>query len=108
MAVFPGPLGSDPQRTAAPFMPREIFDPVLVWAVLDCPGGWTLNLPFRPTVLGRMTAQILDVPAIGEQCVVVGMLDHREGRKAYTRTTAYGADGRTLGQAAATWIEIAR
>ena len=77
-----------------------------MWAVLDCPGGWAIGLPQRPAVLGRMAARVVDVPAIGERCVVVGKLDRWDGRKAYTRTTAYGADGRELGRAAAVWIEI--
>ena len=48
------------------------------------------------------------MPAIGERCVVVGQLDGRDGRKGFTRTTAYGADGRELGRAAAVWIETTR
>jgi hypothetical protein len=120
LEVFAGPVGEDHHRTAAPFVPRpehtadahhaEIgthIGPDLVWAALDCPGGWTIGLPERPAVLGRMTAQVFDVPAVGEHCVVVGVLDDWQGRKAFTRTTAYGADGRELGRAAAIWIEIA-
>jgi hypothetical protein len=57
-------------------------------------------------VLGRMTARIAELPAIGERCVVLGVLDGRDGRKAFSRTTAYGQDGRVLGRAAATWIEV--
>jgi hypothetical protein len=119
LEVFAGPVG--PGRTAAPFVPRpEHTADVhhsgigthigldLVWAALDCPGGWATELPARPAVLGRMTAMVFDVPAVGEHCVVVGQLDGREGRKAFTRTTAYGADGRELGRAASVWIEIAR
>ena len=46
-----------------------------------------------------MAAVVRDVPAVGEHCVVVGVLDGWDGRKAFTRTTAYGADGRELGRA---------
>ena len=119
LEVFAGPLDGDPFRTAAPFVPRpehtadahhteagSHIGADLVWAALDCPGGWAIDLPQRPAVLGRMTALVIDVPAVGEHCVVVGVLDSREGRKAFTRTTAYGADGRELGRAAANWIEI--
>jgi hypothetical protein len=121
LEVFAGSIDNDPYRTAAPFVPRpehtadahhsemgQHIGADLVWAALDCPGGWAINLPERPAVLGRMTAQVLDVPAVGEHCVIVGVMDGRDGRKAFTRTTAYGADGRELGRAAATWIEIAR
>lgn len=124
LQVFAGPVDADPHRTAAPFVVRAdhlLDDPraartaghpvdgalrALVWAVLDCPGGWAIGLPQRPAVLGRMAARVVDVPATGERCVVVGKLDRWDGRKAYTRTTAYGADGRELGRAAAVWIEI--
>jgi hypothetical protein len=34
-------------------------------------------------------------------------MDGRDGRKGYSRTTAYGSDGRELGRASQTWIEIA-
>lgn len=109
----------EPSRTATVFRPRtdhtqrvvgtgpgEIVGPEIVWAALDCPGGWTLGLPGRPAVLGRMTAQVRAMPGVGERCIVVGQLDGRDGRKGRTRTTAYGADGRELGRATAVWIEI--
>jgi hypothetical protein len=112
---------TDPTRTATLFRPRtehtqrvigtgpgDIVGPEIVWAALDCPGGWTLGLPGRPAVLGRMTAEVRAMPGVGERCVVVGKLDGRDGRKGFTRTTAYGADGRELGRAAAVWIEIQR
>ena len=108
----------EPSRTATLFRPRtdltqrvvgtgpaDIIGPEIVWAALDCPGGWTLGLPGRPAVLGRMTAEVRAMPGVGERCVVVGQLDGRDGRKGFTRTTAYGADGRELGRSAAVWIE---
>ncbi len=114
-------VAGEPARTATVFRPRtdltqrvvgtgpaEIIGPEIVWAALDCPGGWTLGLPGRPAVLGRMAAQVRAMPGVGERCVVVGQLDGRDGRKSFTRTTAYGADGRELGRAAAVWIEIPR
>ena len=110
---------ADLSRTATAFTPRTdhtqylvgtgpaaIIGPEIVWSALDCPGGWTLGLPGRPAVLGRMTAEVKAMPAIGERCVVVGKLDGRDGRKGFTRATAYGADGRELGRARAVWIEI--
>jgi hypothetical protein len=112
---------ADPSRTATLFMPRTdlaqevvgtgpaaIIGPEIVWSALDCPGGWTLGLPGRPAVLGRMTAEVRAMPAIGERCVVIGQLDGREGRKGFTRAAAYGADGRELGRARSVWIEISQ
>ena len=101
-------LGIDLTQHAVGTGPGQVIGPEIVWAALDCPGGWTLGLPGRPAVLGRMTARVGAVPAVGERCVVVGQLDAREGRKGFTRTTAYGADGRELGRASAVWIETPR
>ncbi|MEP6853662.1 MAG: hypothetical protein ABJA87_13555 [bacterium] len=78
----------------------------IVWALLDCPGGWATGFPGRPAVLGRLTARVPSVPTVGERCVVVGRFDGRERRKSFTRTTAYGADGRELGRASAVWIDL--
>lgn len=122
LGLFAGAItAGDPSRTATLLRPRtdltqrvvgtgpaDIVGPEIVWAALDCPGGWTLGLPGRPAVLGRMTAEVRAMPAVGERCVVVGQLDRRDGRKGFTRTAAYGADGRELGRAAAVWIETAR
>jgi hypothetical protein len=110
LEVFAGPIDGDPTYIAAAFVLRPEHDraPEFVWAALDCPGGWAMDQPNRPAVLGRVTGLVLDVPAIGEQCVVVGTLDGWDGRKAFTRTTAYGADGRELGRTRSTWIELDR
>jgi hypothetical protein len=120
LGLYAGAVAAgEPSRTATLFRPRgdltqrvvgtgpaDIIGPEIVWAALDCPGGWTLGLPGRPAVLGRMTAEVRAMPGVGERCVVVGQLDGRDGRKGFTRTTAYGADGRELGRAAAVWIEM--
>lgn len=78
-----------------------------VWAALDCPGAWTALIDGRPIVLGRMAAHVLDVPVVGEQCLVMGQRLAGEGRKTFTLTSVYGQDGRDLGHAAATWIALA-
>ncbi|GGK17552.1 hypothetical protein GCM10010124_07620 [Pilimelia terevasa] len=104
LGVYPGFLGDG--RTAAPFTaPAEVSAPVL-WAALDCPGGWSVIGPGRPYVLGRMTATLHRLPAPGEPCVVLGWCAAAEGRKAQVRTSLYGADGALLGAAAATWIAV--
>ncbi len=98
--------------TAASWTPDESLriggeiPAAIVWAALDCPGGWTVDLVGRPMVLGRMTAVVDTIPTPGERCVVMGRLDGRDGRKAYTTTTAYGGDGSMVGRAQATWIEV--
>jgi len=78
----------------------------LVWAALDCPGGWAAPIEGRPMVLGRMTADVTGTPEAGEDVVVMGQLLDQDGRKYFTATTAYAADGRELGRASATWIVL--
>jgi hypothetical protein len=78
--------------------------PELVWAALDCPGGWAAPIEGRPMVLGRMTARVDRAPLAGERVVVMGKLLGQDGRKFFTATTAYGPDGDVLGLARATWI----
>jgi hypothetical protein len=112
LRLAPGPVG--PGATACTWVPDESLPtvdgaaaPQVVWAALDCPGGWTGDIVGRPMVLGRMAAAIESLPEVGEPCVVVGRRLGVEGRKMWTATTAYGADGRELGRAHATWIAVA-
>jgi hypothetical protein len=113
LSLRPGLLPDRESVTAASWRPDgSLTDPAgairpeFVWAALDCPGGWTVDLVGRPMVLGRMSGQVPATPQAGEPCVVMGRLDGRAGRKAFTSTTAYGADGRLLGHAKAVWIEV--
>ena len=109
LACYAGPVvAEDPHYVATPFVPREgqPRDAALTWAALDCAGGWSIGLAGRRAVLGRMTALIGEVPEVGEQCVVVARCDRWDGRKAFSRSTGYGADGRILGVTSAIWIEL--
>jgi hypothetical protein len=80
--------------------------PEFVWAALDCPGAWTIDLETRDVVLGRITARVLGAPSVGEPCVVTARLIAQDGRKYSTCTALYGHDGRLLGEAEALWIEL--
>jgi hypothetical protein len=104
LRIFPGPAGDG--RTAAPWrVPADVSAP-LVWAALDCPGGWAVPMEVRPYVLGRMTAEVDALPAPGDACVVMGRFVAEDGRKAHVLTTLHGPDGRMLAQATATWIAL--
>lgn len=107
LRLFPGRLGDG--RTACVWTVTDEFAgrPELVWAALDCPGGWSAEIEGRPMVLGRMTAAVDALPEGSEECVVMGQLLGSEGRKTWTASTVYGADGRELGRANAIWISIA-
>lgn len=109
LACYAGPIDPEvPQSLATPFVAREDLprDRTLTWAALDCAGGWAIGLEGRRAVLGRMTALITEVPEVAERCVVVARCDQWQGRKAISRSTGYGEDGRVLGVAMTTWIEL--
>ncbi|MBB3605391.1 hypothetical protein FHT40_005075 [Mycolicibacterium sp. BK556] len=81
--------------------------PEIVWAALDCPGGWAAfnRIPGGVAVLGRMTAHIERVPRAGEPCVVVATSDWHEGRKIGAHSALYTAEGDLLAAARAVWID---
>jgi hypothetical protein len=104
LRLFPGRLPDG--RTAAPWIVPDDIEATLVWAALDCPGGWASPIDSRPYVLGRISARVDALPVAGDGCVVMGALVGEEGRKAYVRTTVYGPDGAVLAVAAATWVAL--
>jgi len=78
----------------------------VTWASLDCVGGWAGDLTERPMVLGRMTARVDTLPVVGEPHVVVGGARGTEGRKTFTASTLYDADGRVVAVAEHVWIAV--
>lgn len=109
--IFPGPVtGSD--VVAAPWTPDASLgaasgpiDPRYVWSALDCPSYFGLgSTPMA--LLGRFTAAIDRVPAVGEQLIAMGWPIGAEGRKLYSGSALASADGEVLARAAATWIEL--
>ena len=79
--------------------------PVL-WAALDCPGGWSVDIVGRPMVLGTMTARLDERPGAGEPLVVAGRAVVVSERKAVTSTTLYGSDARVLAVATHVWVAV--
>jgi hypothetical protein len=114
LGVFAGVVDGSPDLLAAPWSPSAdvadgdgvVPDPV-VWAALDCPGGWAAMLDAgRPALLGRMTARI-DRPVIaGEPHVITARSIGRNNRKLYAVTSIYSPDGTCVATAAATWITV--
>jgi hypothetical protein len=108
LRIYPGRLpdgGTAALFEVPPSVPAEAR--VLMWAALDCPGGWTVIEAGRPWVLGRIAVDIDELPEVDDECVIVGRPVRRDGRKAVIRTTAYGPTGALLARAEATWIELA-
>ena len=100
----PHPSTGEDFHTYVDDVPRTSLP--VTWAALDCTGGWSADLEERPMVLGRMTAEIDALPAIGEEHVIVGQMLGVDGRKSFTATTLYDADGRIVGRAKHTWIAV--
>ncbi len=119
LRIFPGPVGADRGHVASLWVPQPGHaDPAgpedgvrrcgvaVTWASLDCVGGWSEDLAGRPCVLGRMTARLDSLPVVGEPHVVVGRHLGRDGRKSFTASTLYDADGRVVASARHTWLQV--
>ncbi|MEV6321514.1 hypothetical protein AB0M45_09990 [Nocardia sp. NPDC051787] len=107
LRIEPGRVGEN--RVAASWIPDDTVPlrPALLWAAMDCPGGWSLpGMLDRPALLGSMTATVHGLPQVGERCVVVGEYHGEQGRKCFASTAVYGVDERLLGQAEQVWIRL--
>ncbi len=106
LCLRPGPVDDGTGRYAATWVPLESSGP-LVWAALDCPGGWSAGIAGRPMVLGTMTTLLHRLPAVGEPHVVVAWKRGTEGRKHLSGSAIYAADGGApLARAEATWVAV--
>lgn len=102
LGLRPGPV---PGGTACTWVPAS-DDPVMVWAALDCPAGWTVLKPGRPLVLGRMAMTAPGRVVPGEVHVVQGWITGEEGRKVHTGSVLRGPDGAVVAVARGTWFEV--
>ncbi len=115
LRIFPG-AEREGEPVAAPFVPDAslshaggVLAAEFVWAALDCVGYFACAQPDYPVaLLGRMTAEVHGPVGTDEQCVVMGWLLGREGRKLQAATALFGADGRLCGTAQQTWISVNR
>ena len=78
-----------------------------VWASLDCPGAHAVNPDGARgiSVLGRLTARVLEPPAPGDECVVVGWPLGGDGRRFHAGTALF-RDDRPLAVARAVWFMV--
>src|SRR3954471_17211292 len=86
LVLRPGPLDGVVATTWRPDAGLGDGDghvrPEFVWAALDCPGAFAVELGGRATrVLGRLAARIDRLPEVGETYVVVGWPLGGEGRR---------------------------
>lgn len=105
LCLRPGPVGDGSSRYAARWTPRASSAP-LVWAALDCPGGWSAGVAGRPMVLGEMTTHVLALPEVGVEHVVTAWPAGGEGRKFRSVSMLTNAAGEVLAVATATWIAV--
>jgi hypothetical protein len=109
LGIFAGPVEGRPGVVAAPWTPREEPSPEIVWAALDCPGGWAVDDFQREGVLlGRMAAHVLRLPRLGEELVVAGWRVGEEGRKRYAASALYAGGGEVVAAARSTWLVPSR
>jgi hypothetical protein len=57
-------------------------------------------------VLGTMVAALDALPVVGEDCVVMAWPRGGAGRKHFSGSALYAADGRLLARAEAVWIAV--
>jgi hypothetical protein len=113
LRIFAGPVnGSD--MVASAWTPQGwlgdadgVVRDEYAWAALDCPGAWAwLSGLANPLVLGRLTARIEAPILTGRPHVVAGWRLGSDGRKHYSGTAVWTADGTLCAMAKATWIEV--
>jgi hypothetical protein len=115
LRVFPGAVDGR-QVAAAPWVPGAWLGdgsgrvpPEIVWAALDCPSWFGMQC-FHPregrVLLGRLAAQILRRPQVGERCVCVGWFISRDERKIHCGAALYSESEGLLGLGKATWIVL--
>jgi hypothetical protein len=104
LGIFAGPVAGRDGVVASPWTPREVR-PEIIWAALDCPGGWAVDDFQREGVLlGRMAASIHGVPQAGEPHVVAGWRIGEDGRKRFAGSALYTAEAEVLAVSRSTWI----
>jgi hypothetical protein len=105
LRVYAGPVEGRPGLLAAPWTPPADVSAELVWAALDCPGGWAVDDFQREGVLlGRMAAEVDRLPMPGKPHVVLGWRIGDDRRKRYAGSALLTADGEVLARARSTWI----
>ena len=113
LRIFPGVVAGT-RMVASAWVPDEtladslgLVSPEFMWASLDCPGAFAvLDAGIRPVVLGSLTAEILERPAVGRKCIAAGWKISSHGRKRFAGTALFSEEGKVLARARAVWFEI--
>jgi hypothetical protein len=97
LRIYAGRVGDGP-LIASPWTP-ESDDPLLAWAVLDCPSAYAIeSVDHRAqiVVLASLTVELRERPRAGERHVVVAWPVGSDGRKHHSASALYDAAGRVL------------
>jgi hypothetical protein len=101
---------------AAPWAPDSsvadqvgLVVPAVVWAALDCPGGFTAGVGDTMMALGRMAARVLARPrADTSYCLVAWRGGPAAGRKQPAGSALLDVNGGVLAVARTVWVTIPR
>ena len=111
LRIFPGPVADG--LVASTWTPdASLVDEngdipaEIIWAAMDCPGGWSAITEDRPMVLGRMAVRIDSLPTVGATYVIAGKALENQGRKSRTAVSLFDADGKVLATAEQVWIVV--
>jgi hypothetical protein len=119
LRILPGPV-TGRALWAAPWTPdTTVADgsgnirPEIAWAALDCPSGIAAAEaadigPETAILLGRMTASVAVLPAVGEECQVIAWLSGRDGRKLTAGSALLWRGGQVLAVARTVWLTVPR
>lgn len=113
LRIFAGRVAGE-DLVACPWTPgSELAEPdgqvrpEFLWAALDCPGAWAwLDELERPVVLGRLAVDIARPVMAKEAHIVAGWRLGGAGRKHFSGTAIWRADGTPCAWGRATWIEV--
>ena len=80
---------------------------MLVWAAVDCPGGWSISAtdPAATYVLGRMAGQRIR-PLDAAPVISLAWLIGRAARKATAGSALFTANGALCAYSKQTWIRL--
>jgi hypothetical protein len=107
LRIYAGQVGDGP-LIASPWTPQS-DDPLLVWAVLDCPGAYAIESVDHRTqmvVLASLTVELRERPCAGEPHVVAAWSVDSAGRKHHSASALYDEAGRVLAVADSLRIEL--
>lgn len=109
--------GAAPGYLATDWTPHEAFvdgtglaTVEAIWAALDCPGmfAWVQKEGRHGALLGTMSGEVLRRPKAGETCIVTAWPLTREGRKEFSGTALFSADGELLARTHHIWIILSQ